>query len=220
MCIERVLPEWRFVTDFVVGRNRLMALATDSISRVRAFWLLPAKDDKPEQWLPMQKMIFSRPKFSAICEDQMMAVTVCMDEVVFWSIANGWIVTTIPERKVVDMCIDDGCGVVFLAFGKTVGQYTINGNQVREIVFEEPVSAVTVLPRGHTIFDKVLCVGFRSGWVRLCQVDRESGEFRVFQEQEVSDYPITRLRVVTSVAVDGLYYAVDASDVTTADIRW
>lgn len=191
---ERVRDDFLFAIDLAVGSRGLIVLVTFSISKVTAYFVIPAKDGGAESLRPLTTMLFTTPKFSVVHEGHMLAITVCQEEVVFWSITNGWVVNIIPERGVMDVAIDEDGNNIFLAFGNTVRQYTVSGNPVREIVFSEPVSSVTIASNGFSIYHKSIYVGFRSGALRKVQVQLVSGEMEVLSEAMVSDFAITRLK--------------------------
>ncbi|KAH0793766.1 hypothetical protein GPJ56_002318 [Histomonas meleagridis] len=128
-----------------------------------------------------------------------------MTEIVIWSISHGILNAIIPIENVKTLKIDEDTNSMFVGSGKEMLQYTLNGHLIRKISFDDEITAINFFGSGFTTFDKYVLLGFRSGMIRLCAIEFDTGEFNVIQEKKVSLYAINDLVVDLSLFEVSVY---------------
>ncbi|OHT14626.1 hypothetical protein TRFO_14917 [Tritrichomonas foetus] len=139
------------------------------------------------------KMLYRKNIISSyLIEQQMLCVTACLNEIVIWSFANGMIVKVIDfcDEKVTALYVDEELLSFFIGSHKTLRQFSISGNFVREITFEKSISSLKTFGCGFSVFDRLIAVGFQDGAVVLLRIDLKSGEFVIQREERLSFSPI------------------------------
>ncbi|KAH0791593.1 Beige/BEACH domain containing protein [Histomonas meleagridis] len=163
------------------------------------------KITEERQFVSQITMFRNEAKFSYISEKQLMCVTVCTNEIIIWSISNGFITNIIPIKKVNALKIDEDINSMFIGVGKKMLQYTLNGFLVREIEFDDEITAITCFGTGFSIFDKYAIVGHRNGKIRICSICFDTGEFMVIQEKKLSQCSIQNIKVDISLCEVSVY---------------
>jgi hypothetical protein len=104
-------------------------------------------------------------RFAVLWEEQMLCYTVCRTEIVVWCFANEQVIRRIGIAGVVDLIVSPERVAFFVAVGREVRQYSVNGEFVRAVVIGEPIAAMAVATVAVWTGGVVLAVAVRGGLV-------------------------------------------------------
>lgn len=134
-------------------------------------------------------------RFSVINDRQFICATYCTNELVLWSIVNGFIIRIIPLKNIKSIAFDPELDIMYVGESNNVHQYSINGEYIRSInaQSEDSVESIAIGGFGFSYDTRFLAVGTSSGKVLIYKHNNKSLQFQLVSEFDVSNYPIVSL---------------------------
>ncbi|EAY11743.1 Beige/BEACH domain containing protein [Trichomonas vaginalis G3] len=170
------------------SKNGLFVAVTFSISLVRCF--MRSKDGN---LLSLCCLRVTAPLKTEVCESCMIAVTICEDKIVFWSISSGSILKEVKLDNLNALTIDNDLNLVFVSSGSKIYQFTISGTFIRLFESNSLVSSICSFGCTFSFEERNLAVGSTDGIVRIYVYKDELNQLEQVRKERISKCPITRL---------------------------
>jgi hypothetical protein len=177
-----------------------------------------------ENKVPSDLMVVRRFSFaeesigSAILSQDFLVATAFADKIVVNNFATGLLHRQIECTESPKALFFDAFeGILSVAFGKKVCQFSVNGEKLHEIAFDSQVKAICLVPYDFRFDGRLLVVGDESGSVSFCIVI-ESFELKKIFETRLHERPCAALHFDENKGI--LYSSDDRGTWMTVNFDW
>ena len=149
----------------------------------------------PIKFRPISRINCDLPISSSIHSEQLLCATAHQNGVLLWSIATGAIIkhVDIPNASVVEF--DEVSDLLYIGANTTLYQLSLSCVIIRKIELPDKITSLKSFGFGFSFIDRAIFVGHLNGYVRLCAVKFETGEFYILSEKQPSRLPIYKIKI-------------------------
>jgi hypothetical protein len=141
-------------------------------------------------------------RFSVVHQRQYLCATICLGDVVIWSLVNGTVISVIEIERVSCAVFDEVMSALYLGAGARILQFGLGGEQIREFEFQSgEVTALGIFGMGFTFDHRLVVAGMADGTVNVVACTFQDQRLMVVQQVKVSDFPIVVIETRPGLSV-------------------